>query len=106
MSDSDANDFEDGRIDFSEDQQRRRRVDEGDCCWTLKMAGKNQKIVWVLLYTLLLTNVINLFLAGASRFNHSQGAGLALFLFQLLLIVPLHFFFVYVVVIKKWMIVP
>ena len=103
MSDSDAHDFEDGRIDFSEDQQR---IEDTDCCWTLKMSGRKQRIVWGLLYGLFFLHVINLFLAGASRFNHSQGSALALFLFQLLFTVPLHFLLVYFVVIKGWMIVP
>ena len=77
-----------------------------DCCWNFYMSSRNQKIIWVLLYTLLLFNVINLFLAGASRFSHSQGSGVALFVFQLIIVVPMHIVLVYVIVINKWMITP
>ena len=92
-----------GRIDFAEDQ---RRIDESDCLWGLKTAGFRQKCTWIMIYGLWLLSIIILILAGAARFNHSEKAGVALFVFQLLFAVPGNFALVYFLVRKKWLIVP
>ena len=98
---SSSEDTDLGHVEFETDD-----APERDCFWTLKTASQRQRVVWALLYVLLFLHFIDLILSGTSRFQDSRGAALVLFLFQLLFILPMHTFLIYVTVIKRWMIVP